>query len=88
MRAKCFPKFSDRSCLLSARYFGRCWVKRTGPLLALKSVNPLVPGVQKIKILNLTVNRLLIVEIVKKLVYLLLSLVPDAHCSERQGLMG
>ena len=45
-------------------------------------VNPLVPRVQKIKISNLTLNRLLIVEFVKKTVYL------GAHYSERQGLMG
>ena len=44
--------------------------------------NPLVPRVQKIKILNLTLNRLLIVKFVKKMVYL------GAHYSERQGLMG
>ena len=40
-------------------------------------VNPLVPRMQKIKIRNLTLNRLLIVEFVKKMVYL-----------EHQGLMG
>ena len=44
--------------------------------------SPLVPRVQKIKIRNLTLNRLLIVEFVKEMVYL------GAHYSERQGLMG
>ena len=42
----------------------------------------LCPGCRKIKILNLTVNRLLIVEFVKIIVYL------GAHYSECQGLMG
>ena len=42
-------------------------------------VNPLVPRVQNIKIHNLTLNRLLIVEFLKKI---------GAHYSERQGLMG
>ena len=46
------------------------------------NLNPLVPREQKIKIRNLTLNRLLIVEFVKKMVYL------GAHYSERQGLMG
>ena len=32
--------------------------------------NPLVPRVQEIKVRNLTLNRLLIVEFVKKMVYL------------------
>ena len=45
-------------------------------------INPLVPRVQKIKLRNLTLNRLLIVEFVKKVVYL------GAHYNERQGLMG
>ena len=45
-------------------------------------LNPLVTRVQKIKIRNFTLNRLLVVEFVKKLVYL------GAHYSERQGLMG
>ena len=45
------------------------------------SFNPLVPRVQKIKIRNLALNRLLIVEFVKKMVYL------GAHYSERQGLI-
>ena len=45
-------------------------------------VNPLVPRVQKIKIRNFTLNRLLVVEFVKKMVYLV------APYSERQGLMG
>ena len=40
------------------------------------NINPLVPKVQKIKIQNLTLNRLLIIEFVKKMVYL------DAHNSE------
>ena len=44
--------------------------------------NPLVPRVQKIKIRNSALKRLLIVEFVKKMVYL------DAHYSEHQGLMG
>ena len=35
--------------------------------------------VQKIKILNITLNRILILEFVKKMVYL------GAHYSERQG---
>ena len=51
---------------------------KTGKL----SLNPLVPRVQKIKIHNSTLTRLLIVEFVKKMVYL------GAHYSERQGLMG
>ena len=51
-------------------------------LLFRLQINPLVPRVQKIKIHNLSLNRLLIVEIVKKMVYL------GAHYSERQGLMG
>ena len=34
------------------------------------SFNPLVPRVQKIKIRNITLNRLIIVEFVKKMVYL------------------
>ena len=38
--------------------------------------------VQKIKIRNLTLNRQLVVEFVKKMVYL------GAHYSERQGRMG
>ena len=46
------------------------------------SFNPLVPKMQKIKIRNLTLSRLLIVEFVKKMVYL------GAHYSERQGLIG
>ena len=46
------------------------------------NINPLVPRVQKIKIRNFTLNRLLVVEFVKKVVYL------GAHYSERQGLMG
>ena len=54
----------------SGEFFFRCF-------------NPLVPGVQKIKIRNLTLNRLLVVEFVKKMGYYL-----DAHYSERQGLMG
>ena len=41
-------------------------------------LNPLVLRVQKIKICNLTLNRLLIVEFVKKMVYI----------GARQGLMG
>ena len=45
-------------------------------------LNPLVPRVQKIKICNLTLNRILIVEFVKKMVYL------GAQYSEREGLMG
>ena len=44
--------------------------------------NPLVPRVQKIKIRKLTLNRLLVVKFVKKMVYL------GAHYSGRQGLMG
>ena len=44
--------------------------------------NILVPRVQKIKIRKLTLNRLLVVEFVKKMVYL------GAHYNERQGLMG
>ena len=47
-----------------------------------QNVNPLVPRVQKMKIRNLALNRLLIVEFVRKMVYL------GAHYSERQGLMG
>ena len=45
-------------------------------------INPLVPRVQQIKIRNLTLNRLLIDEFVKRIVYL------GAHYSERQELMG
>ena len=45
-------------------------------------INPLVTSVQKIKMRNLTLNRLQIVEFVKKMVYL------GAHYTERQGLMG
>ena len=45
--------------------------------------NPLVPRVQKNKIRNFTLNRLLVVvEFIKKMVYL------GAHYSQRQGLMG
>ena len=43
--------------------------------------NPLVPRVQEIKIRNSTLNRLLIVEFVKKMVYL------GAPYSERQELI-
>ena len=43
--------------------------------------NPLVPRVQKIKIRALTLNRLSIVEFVKKMVYL------GAHYRGPQGLM-
>ena len=35
-----------------------------------KLINPLVPSVQKIKIRNFTLNPLLVVEFVKKMVYL------------------
>ena len=42
------------------------------------TLNQLVPKVQKIKIRNLTLNRLLIVEFIKKIIYL------GAHYSERQ----
>ena len=42
----------------------------------------MVPRVQKIKIRNLTLNRLLFIEFVKKMVYL------GAHYSERQGTNG
>ena len=45
-------------------------------------INPLVPRVQKIKISNLALNWLLIIEFVKRMVYL------GAHYSERQGLIG
>ena len=45
-------------------------------------INPLVPRVQKVKIRNLTLNQLLVVEFAKKMVYL------GAHYSERQGVMG
>ena len=45
-------------------------------------INPLVPRVQKIKIRKLALNRLLIVEFVKKMVY------HGGHYSERQGLIG
>ena len=48
----------------------------------ISGINPLVPKVQKIKICNLNLNRFLIIEFVKKIVYL------GAHYSERQGLMG
>ena len=48
----------------------------------MSKINPLVPKVQNIKIRNFTLNRLLVVEFVKKMVYL------GAHYSERQGLMG
>ena len=46
------------------------------------SFNPLVPRVQKIKIRNLSLNQLLIVEFVKKMDHF------GAHYCERQGLMG
>ena len=45
-------------------------------------LNPLVPRVQETKIRNLTLNRILFIEFVKKMVYL------GAHYSERQGFMG
>ena len=45
-------------------------------------LNPLVPGVQKINVRNLTLNQLPIFEFAKKMVYL------GAHYSERQGIMG
>ena len=48
----------------------------------LGEINPLVPRAQKIKIRNFTLNRILVVEFVKKMVYL------GAHYSERQGLTG
>ena len=51
-------------------------------LLLPLQINPLVPGVQKIKIRNLSLNRLLIVEIVRKMAYL------GAHYSEHQVPMG
>ena len=44
--------------------------------------NPLATRVQKIKIHNLTLNRLLIFKFVKKMAYL------SARYSERRGLMG
>ena len=46
------------------------------------AINPLVPKVHKISIRNLTINRILIIDFVKKTVHL------GAHYSERQGLMG
>ena len=58
------------------------WKNSKVPKVPRSGLNPLVPRVQKIKICNLTVKWLLIVEFVKKIVYL------DAHYSERQGLMG
>ena len=45
------------------------------------NLNPLVPRLKKIKIRHLTLNRLLIIEFVKKMVHL------GAHYSERKGLM-
>ena len=76
----CVCKFS--SCFHAVL----CMYVRTGSALAISlhtmnQMNPLVPRVQKIKIRNLTLNRLLIVELVKKMVYL------GTHYSERQGLM-
>ena len=56
-------------------------IKKTTKIIT-RIFNPLVPRVQKIKIRNLTLNRLLIIEFGKKLVYL------NAHYSEGQGLMG
>ena len=53
---------------------------RIGPTVPM--FNPLAPRVQKMKIRNFTLNRLLIVEFLKKMGYL------GAHYSERQGLMG
>ena len=44
-------------------------------------INPLVPRVPQ-KIRNLPLNRLLVVEFAKEMVFL------GAHYSERQGLMG
>ena len=66
----------------SVAYF---WARPINPLVPkvnLALFNPLVPRVEKIKIRKLTLNRLLAVEFVKKMVYL------GAHYSERQGLMG
>ena len=57
-----------------------CPVGRNG--LRKNLINPFVPRVQKIKIRNLTINPLPIVEFIKKMVYL------GAHYSEHQGLMG
>ena len=62
--------------------FRHWWVKTRAGHLRHWWVNPLVPRVQKIKIRNFTLNRLLVVAFVKKMVYL------GAHYSERQGLMG
>ena len=55
--------------------FGLClvWLKPNSPISAQGAKN---------KICNLTLNRLLIVEFVKKMVYL------GVHHSEHQGLMG
>ena len=50
--------------------------------MKIRQFNPSAPGVPKVKIRLLTLNRLLIVEFVEKMVYL------GAHYSERQGLMG
>ena len=57
------------------------WVNPFLPVFG-PQINPLVPGVRRIKIRNLSLNRLLIFEFVKKMVHL------GAHYSERQGLMG
>ena len=51
-------------------------------LISYNEYNPLVPRVQKIKICNFTLNRLLVVEPVNKMVHL------GARYSEGQGLMG
>ena len=58
------------------------WQDRPAIVHVTTGINPLVPRVQKIKIRNFTLNRLIVVEFVKKMVYL------GAHYSERQGLKG
>ena len=66
----------DRGCMvISALSFIADWI-----LVII--FNPLVAGMQKIKIRNLILSRLLIVEFVKKTIHL------GAHYSERQGIMG
>ena len=75
-------------CIGTTVPFRRQWVKvgkmpsSLGRMFFGPPFNPLVPRVQKIKIHNLTLNQLPIIEFVKKMVYL------GAHYSERQGLMG
>ena len=62
-------------------FFSHCSLQSVAELST--KILMLLPRVLKIKIRNLTLNRLLNVEFVKKMF-----LHPGAHYSERQGLMG